>query len=129
MQIKHVAVLGSGIMGHGIAQVSAVAGYQVYLRDVEEGLLQKALANMEKSLGRMVKAGKLPQEEIPVILNRIKTTTDLEAAVKEADLVVEAIPENLELKKAPFRIWTASVSPKPSCPATPPISASPCWLR
>ena len=103
MEIKKVAVLGSGIMGHGIAQVSATAGYQVSLRDVEEGLLQKAMANMEKSLGRMAKAGKLPQEEIPVILKRIRTTTDLESAVKEADLVVEAIPENLDLKKATFQ--------------------------
>lgn len=103
MEIKRIAVLGSGIMGHGIAQVSATAGYDVFMRDVEEGFLKKAMAGMEKSLGRMVKSGKIPQKEVPVILGRVRTTTDLQKAVEEADLVVEAIPENLDLKKAVFR--------------------------
>jgi 3-hydroxybutyryl-CoA dehydrogenase len=103
MEIKKIAVLGSGIMGHGIAQVSAVAGFEVSLRDVEDQFLQKALSNMEKSLGRLVKAGKLAQEEVPNILGRIRTTADLQQAVEEADLVVEAIPENLDLKKTTFK--------------------------
>ena len=103
MEIKKIAVLGSGIMGHGIAQVSAAAGFEVSMRDVEDPFLQKAVSNMEKSLGRLVKAGKLAQEEVPNILGRIKTTTDLQKAVEEADLVVEAIPENLDLKKSTFK--------------------------
>lgn len=103
MEIKRVAVLGAGIMGNGIAQVSAVAGYQVSLRDIEDPFIQRGMANIEKSLGRMVKAGKLNQEEIPKILGRLKTTIDLKKAVQDADLVVEAAPENLDLKKQIFR--------------------------
>ncbi len=56
MAIKRIAVLGSGIMGHGIAQVSATAGYEVYMRDVDALFLERAMANMEKSLNRMIKA-------------------------------------------------------------------------
>lgn len=103
MEIKRIAVLGSGIMGHGISQVSAAAGYEVTMRDVEDQFLQQAMANMEKSLNRMAKAGKMPLEEIPNILGRVKTTTDLQKAVQDADLVIEAIPENLDLKKATFK--------------------------
>lgn len=103
MEITRVAVLGAGIMGNGIAQVSAAAGYQVYLRDIEDPFIQRGMVNIEKSLGRMVKAGKLKQEEVPKILGRVKTSTDLKKAVQDADLVVEAAPENLELKKQIFR--------------------------
>ncbi len=103
MEIKRIAVLGSGIMGHGIAQVSATAGYEVFMRDVEEPFLEKAVANVEKSLNRMVKAGKISQKELPLILSRVRTTTDLQKAVEEADLVVEAITENLDMKKAVFK--------------------------
>jgi 3-hydroxybutyryl-CoA dehydrogenase len=103
MEIKRVAVLGAGIMGNGIAQVTAAAGYPVCLRDIEDPFIQKGMANIEKSLGRMVKAGKLNPGEVPKILGRVKTTTDLKKAVQDADLVVEAAPENLELKKQIFR--------------------------
>ncbi len=103
MELKQIGVIGAGIMGHGIAQVSATAGFKVVLRDVEERFLKNAMANMEKSLGRMVKGAKLGPEEVPKILGRIQTTTDLKAAVQSADLVVEAAPENLELKKSIFR--------------------------
>ncbi len=103
MEIKKVAVLGAGIMGNGIAQVTAAAGYPVCLRDIEDAFIQKGMVNIEKSLGRMVKAGKLNPGEVPKILGRVKTTTDLKKAVQDADLVVEAAPENLELKKQIFR--------------------------
>ena len=103
MEIKRVAVLGAGIMGNGIAQVTAAAGYPVCLHDIEDPFIQKGMANIEKSLGRMVKAGKLNPGEVPKILGRVKTTTDLKKAVQDADLVVEAAPENLELKKQIFR--------------------------
>ena len=103
MDIKRVAVLGAGIMGNGIAQVSAVAGYEVFLRDIEDSFIQKGMANIEKSLARLVKAGKLNEGEVPKILGRVKTTTDLKKAVQDADLVVEAAPENLDLKKQIFR--------------------------
>lgn len=103
MEIKRIAVLGAGIMGSGIAQVSAIAGYDVFMRDVDDQYLQKAMATIEKSLSRMAKAGKVSQEEIPQILGRVKTTTDLKNAVQDVDLVIEAIPENFELKKATFK--------------------------
>jgi len=103
MEIKRVAVLGAGIMGNDITQVSAAAGFEVWLRDVEEKFIQNGIANIEKSLARMVKAGKLNPEEIPKILDRVKTTTELPRAVQGADLVIEAIPENLELKKKIFK--------------------------
>lgn len=103
MEVKRVAVLGAGIMGNGIAQVSAMAGYEVMLRDIEEKFLQSGLGNIEKSLGRMVKAGKIAQEEGPRVRARIQTEIDLQKAVQDADLVIEAAPENLELKKTIFR--------------------------
>lgn len=103
MEMKRIAVLGSGIMGHGIAQVSAAAGYEVFMRDVEDQFLKTAMVSMEKSLNRMVKAGKISQEQLPIILGRVRTTTDLQKAVQHADLVIEAIPENLELKKTTFK--------------------------
>jgi len=89
-------------MGNGIAQVCATAGYRVYLRDVQESFLERAMANIQKSLARMVKAGKIQESEVPVILGRITTTTDLETAVKEASLVIEAVPEDLSLKQQLF---------------------------
>ncbi len=102
MVIKKVSVLGAGIMGNGIAQVSATAGYEVYLRDVEDRFVKNGVANVEKSLGRWVKAGKITQEEASKILGKIQTTTDLKKAVQDADLVVEAVTEDLYLKKSIF---------------------------
>ncbi len=102
MEVKKISVIGAGIMGHGIAQVSATGGYEVFLRDVEERFLKSGVANIEKSLGRMVKAGKISQEEVPKVLGRIRTTTDLKTAVQDADLVIEAAPENIALKKILF---------------------------
>lgn len=103
MGIQRVAVLGGGIMGNGIAQVAAVAGYDVCLRDVEESFLERAVATIRKSLERMAKKGSITQEAVPQILGRVKSTTDFTVAVQDADLVIEAIPENLELKRATFR--------------------------
>lgn len=100
--IKRVGVLGSGIMGGGIAQVCASGKLDVTLQDIDRGMLDRAMRNIERSLGRLSKAGKLDQEEIPRILARIATTSDLEDAVTGADLVIEAVPENLSLKKEVF---------------------------
>ncbi|GAB4264405.1 MAG: 3-hydroxyacyl-CoA dehydrogenase NAD-binding domain-containing protein [Deferrisomatales bacterium] len=102
MEIDRVTVLGAGIMGHGIAQVSAAAGCEVVLVDVGEEVLQSARARMEKSLQRMVKAGRLAPEAVGPILGRVRTTTEVETGVEEADLVIEAVPEDLELKKTVF---------------------------
>ena len=97
-----VAVVGAGLMGSGIAQVSAVAGHDVVLRDVTETALQKGLAAIEKSLGRFVAKGVLEQTDADAALARISTTTDLDA-VAPADIVVEAAFESLEVKQQIFR--------------------------
>ncbi|MBI5014967.1 MAG: 3-hydroxyacyl-CoA dehydrogenase family protein [Deltaproteobacteria bacterium] len=112
MEIKRIAVLGAGIMGNGIAQVSAAAGYEVFLRDVEDRFLQRARETMEKSLDRMAKKGKIAEEEVAKILGRVKGTTDFGEAVSEADLVIEAVPENLELKRSTFRDLAGACRPE-----------------
>ena len=96
MEIKNVFVMGAGVMGSGIAQVVAQAGYKVILEDVSEEFLKRALANIEKGLGRMVKKGDMSEQDKANIKSRISATTDLTNA-KDADLVIEAIPEDLEL--------------------------------
>jgi 3-hydroxybutyryl-CoA dehydrogenase len=97
--IKTVAVLGAGTMGNGIAHVFARAGYNVILRDVQEGFLQRGMEAIGKNLDREVKKGKLTETEKPQVLGRLKPVTDF-AAVAAADFVVEAVPEKLEIKRA-----------------------------
>jgi enoyl-CoA hydratase / 3-hydroxyacyl-CoA dehydrogenase len=97
--ISKITVLGSGIMGHGIAQVSAMAGYRVTLRDIDLSLLEKALEKVKWSLNKLVEKQKLTQIEAEKIFHRITPEVNLELSLKDADLLVEAVPENLELKK------------------------------
>ncbi|MEM2785678.1 MAG: 3-hydroxyacyl-CoA dehydrogenase NAD-binding domain-containing protein [Candidatus Nitrosotenuis sp.] len=99
MSIKNITVLGSGIMGHGIAQVSAMSGYNVVLRDIEQQFLDKAMEKIKWSLEKLVAKGKITQSESDVILSKIKTKVDLTEAVSSADLVIEAVPEIMDLKK------------------------------
>jgi 3-hydroxybutyryl-CoA dehydrogenase len=98
---RKVAVVGSGTMGNGIAQVFAQTGYSVVLADVVPAALDRARQTIEKNLGRMAKKGTIPEDQIPVILGRIATTSDL-GAVDGAQLVVEAILENADAKKELF---------------------------
>ena len=100
-EIKRVAVLGCGLMGSGIAEISAKAGYETWVREVSDDFAQKGRANIEKSLGKAVEKGKLAAEERDAVVGRIKTTTDLEA-LKDADLVIEAVTEDLRLKNDMF---------------------------
>ena len=97
--IRTVAVLGAGTMGNGIAHVFARAGYQVILRDVDPGYLDRAVDTIRRNLEREVKKGKLPESEKPAVLSRVKPVTDV-AAIAKADFVVEAVPEKLEIKRA-----------------------------
>lgn len=90
-------------MGSGIAQVAAAAGYDVALQDVDEEQLTRALGDIESSLRRLEKKGKVTAEQVGQALARITTTTDLEAAARGADIVVEAIIEKLEAKQEVFR--------------------------
>lgn len=103
MEIKKVAVIGSGIMGHGISQVVATAGVQVSLNDVSAEILEKARRQIETSLDRGIKKGKISEEEKKDILQRIFFEADFRAAVQDADLVIEAVPESLELKTSIFK--------------------------
>ena len=99
MGIKNITVLGSGIMGHGIAQVSAMAGYNVTLRDIEQQFLDKAISKIRWSLDKLVSKEKISKDEGDKIISRIKLVVDLGDAVRDCDLVIEAVPEIMELKK------------------------------
>jgi len=95
--IKKVGVIGCGLMGHGIAQVSATAGYDVVVREVSDELLAKGVDKIEKHLARAVEKGKSTQEDADAIRARLTTTTDY-ADLADCDLVIEAITENLAFK-------------------------------
>jgi 3-hydroxybutyryl-CoA dehydrogenase len=97
-EVKTVAVLGAGTMGHGIAQVAAAAGYGVVLRDVSEELAAKGLRAIEANLSKGVERGKVTAEERERALSNIRATASLEEAAG-AELIVEAVPERLELKR------------------------------
>jgi 3-hydroxybutyryl-CoA dehydrogenase len=96
-QIEKVGVLGAGLMGHGIAQVAAQAGYEVVLREVDEATLAKGIGKIEKQLARAVEKGKSSQEEADAVRGRIQGTTDY-GELANCDLVIEAITESLPLK-------------------------------
>ena len=102
MKIKKVGVLGCGLMGSGVAEVAARAGYTTIIREVSEELLDKGRARIEKSLARAIKKGKLEESEGEVILGRITGVVELDE-LAECDLVVEAIVENVEAKQQTFR--------------------------
>ncbi len=102
MDVKKIAVLGAGQMGSGIAQVAATSGYQVSMMDVTGQVLEKGMKGISKSLERFVKSGKLNEEEAEIIINNIATTTELADAVEGVQLVIEAVPEDLALKKQVF---------------------------
>ncbi|MCH8832713.1 MAG: 3-hydroxyacyl-CoA dehydrogenase family protein [Thaumarchaeota archaeon] len=99
MSVKNITVLGSGIMGHGIAQVSAMAGYNVVLRDIEQKFLDKAMEKIKWSLDKLVSKEKISQIEADDIYSRINPIVDLNEAVKDCQLVIEAVPEIMDLKK------------------------------
>lgn len=99
VSINKITVLGSGVMGHGIAQVSAMAGYTVTLRDIEQSFLDKAMEKIKWSLSKMVEKQKLSQQDADRIYARITSVVDLKTALKDADLLIEAVPEDMNLKK------------------------------
>jgi len=110
-EIKKVGVCGAGLMGHGIAQVSATAGYDVVLREVDEGTLAKGIGRIEKQLARAVEKGKSSQEDADAVRGRIQGTTDY-ADLADCDLVIEAITENLAQKLEMWREVDAIVKPE-----------------
>ncbi len=112
MKITNVAIIGAGIMGHGIAQVSAGAGFEVRLNDVDEKCLQGAKSKINDSLQRFEKKGKIAEGEGERILSRISFSQDFVKAVEGAELVVEAVSENLEVKKDIFGKLSQYSSPE-----------------
>ncbi|MEM4521320.1 MAG: 3-hydroxyacyl-CoA dehydrogenase NAD-binding domain-containing protein, partial [Candidatus Bathyarchaeia archaeon] len=101
MEIKKVAVVGAGVMGSAIAEVVASYGFTVKLEDISEDILRRALERIREGLKSSYERGYL-KENIDAVMSRITTTINLEEAVKDVDLVIEAIPENLDLKKKVF---------------------------
>lgn len=100
--IRKVAVLGAGTMGHGIAQICATSGMDVAMRDLNEDVLSRGMDGIRASLAKLTEKGKLDSAERDAAWARLSTTTDLVEAVADADLVVEAIPEKMELKLETF---------------------------
>ena len=111
MDVNRVGVLGAGLMGHGIAQVSAQAGYDVVLREVDDAKLQKGIGKIEKQLGRAVEKGKMEQSAADEIRGRIQGTTDYNDFA-DCDLVIEAITEDLGLKLEMWRELDGIVKPE-----------------
>ena len=98
-EINKITVLGSGIMGHGIAQISAMAGFEVTLRDVDTKFLDSAMSKIKWSLDKLVEKQKITQADSEAIYRRIHPVVDLKQALSGADLLIEAVPEDMELKK------------------------------
>ncbi|MBX2916976.1 MAG: 3-hydroxybutyryl-CoA dehydrogenase [Cyclobacteriaceae bacterium] len=109
--MKNIAVIGSGTMGNGIAHVFAQYGYTVSLIDISEDALKKAVATIEKNMGRQVEKGTLTDDARKKALANLSTTTFLKEGVKDADLVVEAATENLDLKLKIFKEIDESTKP------------------
>jgi len=101
MEISSIMVVGAGQMGSGIAQVAAQAGYSVLLYDLNESFASRALANIDKSLSKAIEKGKLNEADKLNTLSRLSITTDMDRAA-EVDLVIEAVTENVEVKKGVF---------------------------
>jgi 3-hydroxybutyryl-CoA dehydrogenase len=117
VEIKRVTVLGGGTMGNGIAQVAAMTGYQVALYDIKTEFLDRATATIDKSLARLTKKEAISAAEAEAIKQRIRTSLDLKDACQGTDIVIEAIPEILDLKKKVFA-QIDEYSPGPALLAT-----------
>ena len=101
--IKTIAVIGSGDMGHGIAEIASLAGYQVILNDIKQEFLDKAMNSIKKSMEKLASKGKITQENKDDALSKLSTSLDLKEAVKDVQLIIEAVPEIMELKKEIFK--------------------------
>ncbi|MGB9965522.1 3-hydroxyacyl-CoA dehydrogenase NAD-binding domain-containing protein [Halobacterium hubeiense] len=101
--IETVAVLGAGNMGHGIAEVAALAGFDVNLRDIKEEFVQDGYEQIEWSLGKLAENDQIEEDEADAALDRVTPIVDLEEAVADADFVVEAVPEKMDIKQNVYR--------------------------
>ena len=111
MAIKKVGVLGCGLMGSGIAQVAAQAGYDVVVREMEQKFIDKGLGGIQKSLGKFVEKGKMAQADMDAALSRLQGTTSLEP-LADCDIVIEAIIENAKVKRETYAELDKIVKPE-----------------
>jgi 3-hydroxybutyryl-CoA dehydrogenase len=102
MDIEQISVIGSGTMGRGIAYGAALAGYTVVLNDIEGESLDRARYWIDQTIRKAVEKRKLPESEVDPVLRRISFVDDLEAASRNASVIIEAVPEDFELKKELF---------------------------
>jgi 3-hydroxybutyryl-CoA dehydrogenase len=100
--VKKILVIGSGAMGSQIGMVCSLAGYEVIIHDIDEGMLETARAQLGKRMSRNVEKGRMEQEEVDAAFDRMSFTTDLENAASEADFVIEAAVEKLDIKREIF---------------------------
>lgn len=100
-EIRKVGVLGCGLMGSGIAQISAQAGYETIVRETEQGLIDRGFGGIQKSLGKFVEKGKMSAEDRDAAVGRLKGTTTLDE-LADCDIIIEAIVENIEVKRAAY---------------------------
>ena len=98
-EIETIAVLGAGNMGHGIAEVAALAGYEVRLRDINEELVEKGYDQLEWSVGKLEEKGQLTEEEAEAALDRVTTLVDVEETVSNTDVIIEVVPEKMDIKQ------------------------------
>jgi enoyl-CoA hydratase/3-hydroxyacyl-CoA dehydrogenase len=99
--IRKVAVIGAGTMGHGIAEVAALAGYEVWMYDIAEDILKSAMEKIEWSVNKLASKGAV-REDVKTVVSRIHPSLDFEEVVKGADFVIEAVPEKIDLKRDIF---------------------------
>lgn len=103
MEIQKLTVLGAGTMGHGIAQAAAFSGFSVTLYDIDQQMLDRAISVVKANIDtHFVAKGKMSRQEADAVMARIRTGTDLPEAAAQADFVIEAVPEKMELKKSLF---------------------------
>jgi 3-hydroxyacyl-CoA dehydrogenase len=101
--VRTVSVIGAGLMGHGIAQVFAQAGYNVLLKDIKQEFLSNAIIRMKENLQKLSDASIIQREEIDATISRVETTLDMKEALMNSDFMIEAATENMDLKKQIFR--------------------------
>jgi 3-hydroxybutyryl-CoA dehydrogenase len=111
MDIRVVTVLGAGTMGHGIAQVFAGAGYNVVMRSRKQETVDVGMQRLKGSLQKAVEKGKATKEDCEKLLSRVTLTTDLKAALRDADLIIETVTEDMQLKKEMFKEIDAAAKP------------------
>jgi len=106
--IKKIAVMGAGDMGHGIAEVALLAGYKVAMRDIKQRFIDKGFSRIKESLDKLVEKQKITEENKKAMLANIQTFIDIAESVKDADFIIEAVPEVMDLKRQVFQALDAA---------------------